>query len=77
MSKEFDSMLMEEMQHEDFINITSDDNSAIDAFYPSEDENFCESKLKEIDLDEDIQSQLDEDKEFMDLINQSLSYEEV
>lgn len=69
MSKEFDSMLLEEMQHDDFINIASDNNDAIDAFFPSEDEEFCNKTLKEIDLDEDIQSQLDEDKEFNELIN--------
>ena len=72
MSKEFDAFLLEEMQHDDFMDIVSEDNSAVDAFYPCDDEKYCLEALKEIDLDEDIQRQLNEDKEFMELINQPI-----
>lgn len=69
MSREFDAMLLQEMQRDDFLDIASDDNNAIDAFYPCEDEEYCKDVLQDIDLDEDVEAQYAADKEFLELID--------
>lgn len=49
--KVLDEILLEEMQHEDHLDNMSEDFSMIDGFYPCEDEEFCNSILDDIELD--------------------------
>lgn len=72
MSREFDALLKEEMEHEDFMSIVLEDNDCIDGFYPADDKEFCSNILKDIDLDDDITKQLNDDEEFNSIINQPL-----
>ena len=76
--KPFDQFLLEEMEHEDNIDIAEDDNSAIDAFYPADDEDYCKNMLScmIIDDEDNCIDNGDPDKEFDDLISSNDNEEE-